>query len=146
MDQLAGCIVQLQNTLIFITIILLAQCALSYLYLSLSCPFLSVLLVQMPSGSFSPYGGELHALLLYMAQHKEMEGKSWTSFLAKYFKETYPGTHVVCKDCPAKLSLAPDLRTDQTQTATCRAISVTLATISITSMMTAKPEFLCNCV
>ena len=45
----------------------------------------------MPSGSFSPYGGELHALVLYMDQHKQMEGKSWAAFLAKYFKEVYPG-------------------------------------------------------
>lgn len=45
----------------------------------------------MPSGSFSPYGGELHALINYMAQHKQIPGPSWAQYLASYFKDTYPG-------------------------------------------------------
>lgn len=54
----------------------------------------------MPSGSLSPYGGELHALLRYLAapeqkqqvtDHVPVDGPSWAKALAAYFKDYYPG-------------------------------------------------------
>ncbi|KAF6253565.1 ADP-ribosylation/Crystallin J1 [Scenedesmus sp. NREL 46B-D3] len=60
-----------------------------------SCPF-----YEMPSGSLSPYGGELHALLRYMSQPAQqpqvsgkapLDGASWAAALAGYFKDVYAG-------------------------------------------------------
>uniref|UniRef100_A0A383VKV4 ADP-ribosylglycohydrolase n=1 Tax=Tetradesmus obliquus TaxID=3088 RepID=A0A383VKV4_TETOB len=60
-----------------------------------SCPF-----YEMPSGSLSPYGGELHALLRYMSQpalaaaaasKAPLDGPSWAAALAGYFKDVYAG-------------------------------------------------------
>eukprot|EP00878_Enallax_costatus_P019783 GHUV01020885.1.p1 GENE.GHUV01020885.1~~GHUV01020885.1.p1 ORF type:complete len:325 (+),score=106.22 GHUV01020885.1:330-1304(+) len=60
-----------------------------------SCPF-----YQMPSGSLSPYGAELAALLEYfsapeqkqqVATHAPFDGPSWAKALAAYFKDVYPG-------------------------------------------------------
>jgi hypothetical protein len=56
--------------------------------------------MQMPSGSLSPYGGELHALLRYMSQPSQqplisskapLDGPSWASALAGYFTDVYAG-------------------------------------------------------
>jgi len=54
----------------------------------------------MPSGSLSPYGGEVHALLKYLAQPEQqtaisskapVDGPSWQRALAAYFKDYYKG-------------------------------------------------------
>jgi hypothetical protein len=56
--------------------------------------------LQMPSGSLSPYGGELHALLRYMSQPAQqqqlaskspLDGASWATALAGYFQDVYAG-------------------------------------------------------
>jgi hypothetical protein len=56
--------------------------------------------MQVPSGSLSPYGGELHALLRYMSQPSQqplisskapLDGPSWASALAGYFTDVYAG-------------------------------------------------------
>lgn len=60
-----------------------------------SCPF-----YQMPSGSLSPYGAELGAMLTFLAQPAQqkllqakqpIQGSSWAVALATYFKDVYKG-------------------------------------------------------
>eukprot|EP00882_Tetradesmus_deserticola_P033917 GHRQ01038788.1.p1 GENE.GHRQ01038788.1~~GHRQ01038788.1.p1 ORF type:complete len:169 (+),score=54.80 GHRQ01038788.1:10-516(+) len=60
-----------------------------------SCPF-----YEMPNGSLSPYGGELHALLRYLSQPAQqpqvsskapLDGASWAAALAGYFRDVYAG-------------------------------------------------------
>jgi hypothetical protein len=54
----------------------------------------------MPSGSLSPYGAEVHALLRYLAQPDQQQvisskapinGPSWQRSLAAHFKDFYQG-------------------------------------------------------
>jgi hypothetical protein len=49
------------------------------------------LLLQMPSGALSPYGAELHALLLHMSAHKHLDGQAWATALGHHFDKVYPG-------------------------------------------------------
>lgn len=57
-------------------------------------------MLQMPSGSLSPYGAELGAMLTFLAQPAQqkllqakqpIQGSSWAVALATYFKDVYKG-------------------------------------------------------
>lgn len=54
----------------------------------------------MPTGSASPYGAELHAVLKYLADPAQkqqvtnkvaLDGNSWAQALVSYFKDVYAG-------------------------------------------------------
>lgn len=54
----------------------------------------------MPSGSLSPYGAELHALLGHLAQPAQaaavaakgsLDGSAWAAALASFFNSSYAG-------------------------------------------------------
>jgi hypothetical protein len=54
----------------------------------------------MPSGSLSPYGAELAAMLTYLSQPAQqqllqdkqpIQGSTWAAALATYFKDVYKG-------------------------------------------------------
>lgn len=58
------------------------------------------MLPQMPSGSLSPYGAELAAMLTFLSQPAQQQvvqakqpfqGTAWSTALATYFRDVYKG-------------------------------------------------------